>query len=307
MAIERISLAYPRGECSGVGIARTTFLEKLYNSGGTVYGYHQIVHNRRIVNYFESKGGRFVNDLEEIPQGSTVVFSAHGVSPDVRKDAQNRGLNVLDATCPIIKNIHDEVIKFAASGYNIILIGHENHDEVVGIAGEAPGQTWIVTTMSDVRKLPEFKGKLAYVAQTTLNMYDTLDIVSSLKEWFPFIEEPSKKCSCYATSQRQDAVRQLASSNPRPNVMLVFGSENSSNANKLLKIARSYRIDSYMLDSIKELDKSWLKRKNAVGITSGASVPDEVVQEATDFFIQQLGVPKEAIYDFRDLYSPKKQ
>ena len=270
-------LPKPRGFCAGVIRAIDIVEIALERLGGPVYVRKEIVHNRFVVDDLASKGAVFVDSLEEVPDGAVTIFSAHGVSPEVRKDAERRKLRVIDATCPLVTKVHIEVIRYAQEGYNIVLIGHQNHDEVVGTFGEAPDKIHIVSTVEDVDALrlsePE---RVIYATQTTLSLDDTQGIVDRLKQRFPSIISPASSDICYATQNRQVAVKTLAES---ADLVLVVGSENSSNSNRLVEVARGKGISAQLIGCAKDIRREWMDGCTTVGVTAGASTPEILVQE----------------------------
>jgi 4-hydroxy-3-methylbut-2-enyl diphosphate reductase len=273
----RVVLAQPRGFCAGVERAIEIVERVLELWGPPIYVRHEIVHNRHVVDSLRKKGVRFVEELAEVPVGSIVVFSAHGVAQSVEVEAQQRGLRVIDATCPLVSKVHIEGRHYAAQGKSVILVGHAGHAEVEGTAGQIPGGVMLVSSIEDVAKLQVTDPKrVSYITQTTLSVDDTKMIVSALKERFPEISGPDTRDICYATQNRQNAVHQLAEI---VDVLLVIGAKNSSNANRLREIGAEHGIASYLIDDATALDRNWLKGKESVGITAGASAPDSLVQE----------------------------
>ena len=254
--------------------------------GPPVYVYHEIVHNQFVVNAFKSKGGIFVDDLDEVPQGSNLLFSAHGVSPAIRQQARERGLTAIDATCPLVTKVHLEAIKYSKAGYTIILIGHEGHDEVLGTMGEAPEAIVLVENESDVDRLSfNESSQLAYLTQTTLSVDDANKIIRRLKARFPTIESPAKEDICYATQNRQEAVRKLSQS---CDVVLVVGSQNSSNSQRLRELGREEGRDAYLIDGADDIDPSWFAASDRVLLTAGASAPEQVVQETVAWLVARF-------------------
>src|SRR2546421_10325489 len=275
--VEKLLLAAPRGYCAGVDRAVQTVERALELHGAPVYVRKEIVHNKHVVEQLRERGAIFVEELQdEIPEGAVTVFSAHGVSPAVHADAERRSLQTIDATCPLVTKVHREVVKFAAEGYTIILIGHAGHEEVEGTMGEAPEHTVLVETEADAETVvvPDPR-KVAYVSQTTLSVDETRAIIARLRERFPKIVGPRTDDICYATTNRQAAVKQLAR---ECDLVLVIGSRNSSNSNRLVEVAREYGADSYLIDHEGEVQEERLSGARVVGITSGASAPDELVQ-----------------------------
>jgi 4-hydroxy-3-methylbut-2-enyl diphosphate reductase len=273
----RIVLAAPRGFCAGVVRAIDVVELALECVEPPLYVRREIVHNLHVVRGFEKRGVRFVEELDEVPDGATVVFSAHGIAPRVREEAQRRGLKVIDATCPLVTKVHLEAIRFERLGYRIILIGHPNHEEVEGTMGEAESRIALVSTVADAEAVEvEDPGRVAYITQTTLSMEDTRPIVETLKRRFPHIAGPAKDDICYATQNRQLAVRALAREAP---VILVIGSKNSSNSNRLVEEAELAGARAYLVDDASGVDPAWLAGAETVGVTSGASAPEFLVDQ----------------------------
>ncbi len=277
LSVKRILLAAPRGFCAGVVRAIEIVDLALDCFEGPVYVRREIVHNSHVVRDFEARGVRFVQELDEVPDGATAVFSAHGVSPQVRAAATARGLRVIDATCPLVTKVHLEAIRFARMGYEILLVGHAGHEEVEGTMGEAASQIQLVSSVADAQQVvvrdPE---RIAFITQTTLSMEDTRPIVEALRARFPKIHVPAKDDICYATQNRQVAVRALARQAP---VILVVGSRNSSNSNRLVEEAALAGARAYLVDDVSEIDPAWLEGVETIGITSGASAPEFLVDE----------------------------
>jgi 4-hydroxy-3-methylbut-2-enyl diphosphate reductase len=276
-----ILLASPRGFCAGVNMAIESLETALQRFGPPVYVYHEIVHNKWVVHHFRQRGAVFVNALAEVPEGANLLYSAHGVSPEIRQQAQSRRLRAVDATCPLVTKVHREAIRYAKVGYTIVLIGHEGHDEVIGTMGEAPEAIVLVGSVEDVDRLkvanPE---KLAYLTQTTLSVDDAAQIIARLRERFPEIVGPPKDDICYATQNRQEAVRQLSR---EANIALVVGSQNSSNSQRLAELARSTGIPAHLIDDPTDIDPTWFQGNETVLITAGASAPERLVQECIRF------------------------
>jgi 4-hydroxy-3-methylbut-2-enyl diphosphate reductase len=260
--------------------------------GAPVYVYHEIVHNKYVVERFQKRGVVFVEDLAEVPEGSPLLYSAHGVSPQIRAVARGRRLQAIDATCPLVTKVHLEAVKYAREGYTIVLIGHEGHDEVVGTMGEAPGRMILVETAADVEALELETDKIAYLTQTTLSVDDANVIIEALRRRFPHIANPPKDDICYATQNRQDAVRQLA---PGCDLVLVLGSQNSSNSKRLQEIAGSLGPHAHLIDGVWEIEPAWLLGAERVLITAGASAPEEVVREVVDYLVREYGAEVEDI------------
>src|SRR6188508_3679545 len=281
-APKRILLAAPRGYCAGVDRAVETFQKALDMYGPPVYVRKEIVHNKHVVEQLAERGSIFVEEETEVPEGELVVFSAHGVSPAVHQNAAARRLRTIDATCPLVTKVHVEARKFAKDGYTIVLIGHEGHEEVEGTTGEAPEQTVLVQTESDVDDLEvEDPDRIAYITQTTLSVDETSSIIARLLEKFPNAVGPKTDDICYATTNRQHAVKALAR---ECDLVLVIGSTNSSNSNRLVEVAREHGADSYLIDNHLQVDEAWLEGVETVGITSGASAPEELVERLVGFF-----------------------
>ncbi len=275
-----IVLAKPRGFCAGVDRAIAIVEAALEQFGQPIYVRHEIVHNRHVVDTLRAKGAIFVEELAEVPAGSTVVFSAHGVPQVVRHEAAERGLRVFDATCPLVTKVHVEVTKMRGQGYDVIMIGHEGHPEAEGTLGQAESGMHLVESVSDVAGVvvPD-PSKVAYVTQTTLSVDDAAAIVAALKERFPNIVGPKRDDICYATQNRQDAVKFMV---PAVDVVIVVGSRNSSNSNRLREVAEQRDVDAYMVDGADELDPAWLAGKTRVGVTAGASAPELLVEQVID-------------------------
>jgi 4-hydroxy-3-methylbut-2-enyl diphosphate reductase len=280
---KKLLLAAPRGYCAGVDRAVQTVEHALDLHGAPVYVRKEIVHNKHVVEQLRERGAIFVDELDDsIPEGAITVFSAHGVSPAVHADAQRRGLDTIDATCPLVTKVHREALKFASEGYTIVLIGHGGHEEVEGTMGEAPDHIVLVETEADVDALEvEDPEKLAYISQTTLSVDETRAIINRLRERFPAIVGPRTDDICYATTNRQAAVKHMA---VQCDLVLVIGSRNSSNSNRLVEVAREHGADSYLIDNEDQVREEWLDGKRVVGITSGASAPEELVQRLVAFF-----------------------
>ncbi|MBV9603562.1 MAG: 4-hydroxy-3-methylbut-2-enyl diphosphate reductase [Solirubrobacterales bacterium] len=297
---EKLLLAAPRGYCAGVDRAVQTVERALELYGAPVYVRKEIVHNKTVVEQLRERGAVFVESVADIPEGATVVFSAHGVSPSVHAKAAARSLATIDATCPLVTKVHVEAKKFAADGYTIVLIGHAGHEEVEGTMGEAPENIVLVQTEEDVEELevpdPE---RVAYISQTTLSVDETRAIIERLRRRYPAIIGPRTDDICYATTNRQAAVKQLAE---QCDLVLVIGSRNSSNSNRLVEVAREHGAASHLIDSEGEVREDWLEGKRVVGITSGASAPESLVQRLVDFFrargtsdVQELEVVQEDV------------
>ncbi|MGI8921932.1 MAG: 4-hydroxy-3-methylbut-2-enyl diphosphate reductase [Solirubrobacteraceae bacterium] len=279
---ERILLASPRGYCAGVDRAVQTVERALELYGAPVYVRKEIVHNKHVVEQLRRRGAVFVDEETEVPEGSVTVFSAHGVAPSVHRNAATRGLRTIDATCPLVTKVHVEARKFAAAGYTIVLIGHSGHEEVEGTMGEAPAKIVLVESEADVDALevPDPK-RVAYISQTTLSVDETRSIIELLRARFPDIVGPRTDDICYATTNRQTAVKQLAA---ECDVVLVIGSTNSSNSQRLVEVTRDLGTEAYLIDHELQVREEWLDGKRVVGITSGASAPEELVQRLVTFF-----------------------
>jgi 4-hydroxy-3-methylbut-2-enyl diphosphate reductase len=273
----QLLLANPRGFCAGVERAIDIVERALQLYGAPIYVRHEIVHNTYVVSGLRDKGAIFVEELDEVPAGSTVIFSAHGVSKDVRAEAEARGLKVFDATCPLVTKVHVEVAKLLRDGYEIVMIGHRGHPEAEGTMGQAPSGMHLVETEEDVARLAvKDHTRLAYVTQTTLSVDDAASIIAALTRRFPAIQGPKKADICYATQNRQDAVKVLA---PTCDVVIVVGSPNSSNSNRLREVAENMGVPAYMVDSAADLRPEWIAGRERVGITAGASAPEVLVNE----------------------------
>jgi 4-hydroxy-3-methylbut-2-enyl diphosphate reductase len=277
----KIILASPRGFCAGVNMAIESLNVALREFGAPVYVYHEIVHNRYVVETFRDRGAVFVDDLRDVPEGSNLLFSAHGVAPEIRRLARERRLTAIDATCPLVTKVHLEAIRFARDGFTIILIGHDGHDEVIGTMGEAPQAIVLVETPDEVDCLTFTPGtKLAYLTQTTLSVDDANRVIDRLKMRFPQIVGPPKDDICYATQNRQEAVSLLAA---EVDVVLVLGSQNSSNSQRLRELAEERGVPAFLIDGAQDIDKAWFQGNEVVLVTAGASAPESVVQECLDF------------------------
>ncbi|MBI1369887.1 MAG: 4-hydroxy-3-methylbut-2-enyl diphosphate reductase [Planctomycetes bacterium] len=283
----KILLANPRGFCAGVIMAIDTVEEALKIVGAPLYVYHEIVHNRHVVDHFINRGVTFVNTIDEVPPKSTVVFSAHGVSPAVRERAKERGCAMIDATCPLVTKVHMEAIRYARQGFNILLIGHAGHDEVVGTVGEAPGAISIVESPEDVHKLSfDDEDKLVYLTQTTLSMDDANVIIQAIKKRFPHVKAPPSEDICYATTNRQHAVRVLAS---EADLVIVVGSKNSSNSVRLTEIAENSGTRAVLVDDRSEIDPTWFAGVETLLLTAGASAPEHLVEEIVQMLVTDYG------------------
>src|SRR5881409_3841629 len=281
-APEKLLLAAPRGYCAGVDRAVQTVERALDLYGAPVYVRKEIVHNKHVVEQLRERGSVFVDQETEVPEGETVVFSAHGVAPSVHANAGARSLRTIDATCPLVTKVHVEARKFAEQGYTIVLVGHAGHEEVEGTMGEAPDHIVLIETEADVDALEvEDPDRVAYISQTTLSVDETNTIIARMRERFPNIVGPRTDDICYATTNRQAAVRQMAR---ECDLVLVIGSRNSSNSNRLVEVARDHGAESHLIDNETEVREEWLDGKRVVGITSGASAPEELVKRLVSWF-----------------------
>lgn len=295
-----VLLLKPRGFCAGVVRAIDIVRIALEAFGPPIYVRKEIVHNRFVVEELQAKGAIFVDSVDEVPPGERVIYSAHGVSPEVREASQQRQLRVIDATCPLVTKVHVEAVKFAKEGYSLILIGHRDHDEVIGTLGEAPSVTQVVGSPSQVAALtvPD-PDRVAYLTQTTLSLDETKDVIAALKKRFPNIKGPAAQDICYATENRQVAVKQVAS---EADLLLVVGSENSSNSNRLVEVARNLRTNAHLIDSYKNIKPEWLEDVRTIALTAGASAPECLVEEVVKFLadkgfgnVQELEVMPENV------------
>jgi 4-hydroxy-3-methylbut-2-enyl diphosphate reductase len=270
-------LLKPRGFCAGVVRAIDIVRIALDAFGPPIYVRKEIVHNRYVVEDLAARGAIFVDEVDEVPPGARLIFSAHGIAPTVREASKGRGLNVIDATCPLVTKVHVEALKFARAGYAVVLIGHREHDEVIGTMGEAPGSTFLVETVEDAERiqLPQVE-KVAYLTQTTLSLDETRDIVAVLKRRFPGIQGPAAQDICYATENRQMAVKEVA---PRADLLLVVGSDNSSNSNRLVEVAQKTGTRAHLIDDQHSIDPRWLGGVTTVAVTAGASAPEILVEQ----------------------------
>ena len=280
--MEKILLASPRGYCAGVDRAVQTVERALELYGAPVYVRKEIVHNKHVVSQLRDRGAVFVDDEREVPTGAVTVFSAHGVAPSVHAHAAERGLRTIDATCPLVTKVHKEALKFARDGYTIVLVGHAGHEEVEGTMGEAPEHIVLVETEEDVDRLEiDNPDKVAYISQTTLSVDETRAIIGRLRERFPGAVGPRTDDICYATTNRQMAVKQLAA---QCDLVLVIGSRNSSNSQRLVDVTRELGTEAHLIDHEGQVEESWLEGKRVLGITSGASAPEDLVQRLIDYF-----------------------
>jgi 4-hydroxy-3-methylbut-2-enyl diphosphate reductase len=278
----RVLLAAPRGYCAGVDRAVQTVEHALDLHGAPVYVRKEIVHNKHVVEQLTERGAIFVDQETEVPEGELVVFSAHGVAPAVHENAEKRKLRTIDATCPLVTKVHVEARKFAEEGYTIVMIGHDGHEEVEGTTGEAPESIILVETTEDVDRLEiEDPDKVAFITQTTLSVDETAGVIARLRDRFPNIASPKSDDICYATTNRQLAVKQMA---PQCDLVLVIGSQNSSNSNRLVQVAEELGTPAHLIDNGSQIREAWLDGVRVVGISSGASAPEELVQGVVDFF-----------------------
>jgi 4-hydroxy-3-methylbut-2-en-1-yl diphosphate reductase len=295
--VQRVLLASPRGYCAGVERAVATVRRALAHYGAPVYVRKQIVHNSHVVRELEGAGAVFVDSVHEVPEGAPVVFSAHGVSPVVRAEAGRRRLEAIDATCPLVTKVHTQARRYAARGYRIVLIGHAGHEEVEGTTGEAPDAIVLVESVADAERIDLPAGaRSAYITQTTLSVDETREIIDVLRRRFPDIEGPAREDICYATSNRQWAVKELLG---EVDLLLVVGSRNSSNSLRLVEVARAAHVDAHLVDDASEIDERWLDGVRVVGVTSGASAPERLVRGVCDWF-RNRGVRD--IGEFRSAY-----
>jgi 4-hydroxy-3-methylbut-2-enyl diphosphate reductase len=301
MAVEKVILAKPRGFCAGVEMAIETVERALQRHGPPLYVFHEIVHNQHVVQDFSKRGVSFVQSIDEVPERAKLIFSAHGIAPEIWQKAKEKRVEIIiDATCPLVDKVHREVRKFAANGYWVILVGQKQHDEIVGTSGEAPDRVRVVANVEEARNvnIPD-PDKVAVLSQTTLSVDDTREVIEALKTRFPRMITPAKEDICYATQNRQDAVKQLAK---EVDVVLVIGSRNSENSNQLCKVAKSQGAAAYLVDDHTSIDPKWLASARRVGITSGASVPERLVEKTVEFFkgqgaeVTHLGFDEENIH-----------
>ena len=283
----KILLANPRGFCAGVNMAIDCLDEAIRIFGPEIYVYHEIVHNRYVVERFTRQGVTFVDEISDVPERSVLLYSAHGVSPEIRQQAAERNLQTIDATCPLVTKVHMEAVKYARDGYHIVLIGHEGHDEVIGTMGEAPESITLVETPEEVADL-EFSddAKIAYLTQTTLSVEEAGRVIQALEERYPKIEHPPKEDICYATTNRQHAVSELMQ---RADLLIVLGSQNSSNSKRLREIGETNGKPGYLVDGPQELKQEWFDGIETVLITAGASAPEIVVEQTIDYLVEQYG------------------
>jgi 4-hydroxy-3-methylbut-2-en-1-yl diphosphate reductase len=285
----KVLLASPRGFCAGVNMAIESLELALEAFGAPIYVYHEIVHNQYVVSHFRERGVTFLDDINDAPVGATLLFSAHGVSPEIRRVARERELTAIDATCPLVTKVHLEAIKYAKQGYTILLIGHHGHDEVIGTMGEAPEQIILVEDEEDIDRLAGLDpANVAFLTQTTLSVDDTRQIIDTIRERYPEVKAPTKEDICYATQNRQEAVKAIAA---KVDLLLVVGGANSSNSLRLVEVARQNGVRAYRIDRASEIEPAWLEGARAAAITAGASTPEHLVQEVADVF-RSLGVER---------------
>ncbi len=289
----KIILANPRGFCAGVNMAIECLDKAISMFGSNIYVYHEIVHNKHVVERFTQQGVTFVDEISEVPNGSILLYSAHGVSPEIREQSRRRDLRTIDATCPLVTKVHLEAVRYARDGYHIVLIGHEGHDEVIGTMGEAPASITLVETPDEVAKLnfPD-DSRIAYLTQTTLSVDEASRVIGALRTRYPRIESPPKEDICYATTNRQDAIKQLAK---QADVVVVLGSQNSSNSRRLKELGASFGKQAYLIDGAGELQHEWFDNVETVLVTAGASAPEVVVQDCIDWLTREYGATLEEI------------
>lgn len=287
----KVLLASPRGFCAGVNMAIESLDLALESLEPPIFVYHEIVHNKYVVEHFRARGVTFVDSVDDVPRGATLLFSAHGVSPKTRQTARDRDLRAIDATCPLVTKVHLEAIKYAQAGYTILLIGHEGHDEVIGTMGEAPEAIVLVETPEEVDRIEVAdESKVAYLTQTTLSVDDANRIINRLKERFPRIVGPPKDDICYATQNRQEAVAKLSQ---HADVAIILGSQNSSNSQRLAELARERGVPAYLVDGPQDLHAEWFDECDSVLVTAGASAPETVVEQCLDWLSQKFGATVE--------------
>lgn len=297
----KLLLANPRGFCAGVVRAIETVERALKLWGAPIYVKHEIVHNRHVVDGLKQKGAIFIEDLDDVPEGAYLIYSAHGVSPEIRKKAKERNLKEIDATCGLVTKVHSAAKRSASKGYHVILIGHKNHVETIGTFGEAPESTTIIESVNDVKKLDfQLSQKLYYLTQTTLSLDDVKDIREALLEKFPHIETLPSSSICYATTNRQMALRMITES---ADLILVVGDPKSSNSNRLREVAQRRGIEAYLINSENEIDSKWVIGKKVIGLTAGASTPEEIVQQCIDR-LKKLGVTEveDVVFEEENVY-----
>jgi len=288
----KIILANPRGFCAGVNMAVDSLERAIALFGTPIYAFHEIVHNRPVVERFRAKGVVFVESIDEVPECGTVLYSAHGVAPEIRRASARRRLRAIDATCPLVTKVHMEAVRYAKERYHIILIGHEGHDEVVGTMGEAPESITLVQDVDDVERLTiPADAKIAFLTQTTLSVDETQDIIAALRSKYPQIAAPTKDDICYATQNRQEAVKELV---PEAELVLVLGSRNSSNSQRLAEISQQHGRTAYLIDGVQELRDEWFAGVQTVLVTAGASAPEDVVEATVNYLRDRFGATVES-------------
>jgi 4-hydroxy-3-methylbut-2-enyl diphosphate reductase len=284
----KLLILAPRGFCAGVEMAVQALERALELFGPPIFVYHQIVHNAHVISSFSRRGVTFVESLDEVPEGAVLLYSAHGVSPEVRSEGERKKLTVIDATCPLVLKVHNEARRFADRGATVVVVGHAGHDEVIGVLGEVPFQSVLVGSPEDVDAVSIAPGApIAYVTQTTLSLVETQATIDRLRQRFPHIHQPPRKDICYATENRQNAVRAVAG---EADLVLVVGSENSSNTNRLAEAARESGARAYRIDSPDEIDFQWFENVNVCAVTAGASVPEDIVRSTIDVLVERLGI-----------------
>jgi len=288
----KIILAAPRGFCAGVNMAIECLDLSIKTLGPPVYVYHEIVHNKYVVETFQGKGAIFVDSLDDVPRGSNLLFSAHGISPQIREQARERDLYAIDATCPLVTKVHLEAVRYAKEGFTILLIGHEGHDEVIGTMGEAPTSMMLVENEGEVDSIevPD-ESKVAYLTQTTLSVDDANRIIDKIRERFPEVKSPPKGDICYATQNRQEAVRIIADD---VQLVLVVGSQNSSNSQRLKEIAIEQGKRAYLIDGVEDINNQWFQSVETLMITAGASAPENLVQDCIEYIREKFGAELES-------------
>ncbi len=287
----KVLLVSPRGFCAGVNMAIEALERAIAMFGTPLYVFHEIVHNRHVVDRFRGKGVVFVDDVEQVPSGGNLMYSAHGISPAVHQASEQRGLRIIDATCPLVRKVHLQAVRFARLGYSIVLVGHRGHDEVVGTLGEVPEQITLVETVEDVDRLElADPDKVAYLTQTTLSVDDANRLIDRLRERYPRAVGSPKEDICYATQNRQEA---LKAGVEQADVVLVFGSKNSSNSIRLTEVAGQFGRPTYLIDSVAEIDQRWFQPSDTVLVTAGASAPEELVEECIDYLSRTFGATLE--------------
>jgi 4-hydroxy-3-methylbut-2-en-1-yl diphosphate reductase len=284
--MKKILLSEPRGFCSGVKKALQIVDEALIEHKNRIYVFNEIVHNKTIVEGLKSKGVIFTQDPSVITDNSILIYSAHGVSPEIKKQFQGKNISIIDATCPLVEKVHQEVIKYTDNGYHIIYIGKKDHDEAKGVIGEAPDNISVIESEKDINDINKTKNKFVVLTQTTLNVYEAEKLMQKIKDFIPAVEFPDKKDLCYATTSRQEAVKELAG---KCDLFLILGSQNSSNSQKLKEVATTEGCNSYLIDSYKDIDDNWLENVETIGISSGASAPEYLIEQTITFLKETHG------------------